>query len=67
MVELKEDRYGEYGVPDVKRKGCKLCPVKFKLELLIDIHMFLMFEKSIQVFKQNYMVDVDGITPEEID
>ena len=49
MVELKEDRYGEYGVPDVKRKGCKLCPVKFKLELLIDLHMFLMFEKSIQV------------------
>ena len=49
MVELKEDRYGEYGVPDVKRKGCKLCPVKFKLELLIDIHMFLMFEKSIKV------------------
>ena len=49
MVELKEDRYGEYGVPDVKRKGCKLCPVKFKLELLIDIHMFLMFENRIQV------------------
>ena len=35
MVELKEDRYGEYGVPDVKRKGCKLCPVKFKLDPML--------------------------------
>ena len=48
MFRLKEERYGEYGVIEVKCKDCKLCLVKFKLELLTDIHIFQMFEK---VFK----------------
>ena len=30
-----------------KRKDCKLCPDKFRLELLRDVDMLLMFEKGI--------------------
>ena len=78
MVRLKEDRYGEYGVLEVKCKDCKLCLVKFKLELLTDIHIFQMIEKGIQVgitqaFKpcakssNKYVVDVDVIIPKETD
>lgn len=78
MVRLKEDRYGEYGVLEVKCKDCKLCLVKFKLELLTDIHIFQMFEKGIQVgitqaFKpcakssNKYVVDVDVIIPKKTD
>ena len=78
MVRLKEERYGEYGVIEVKCKDCKLSLVKFKIELLTDIHIFQMFEKGIQVritqaFKpcakssNKYMVDVDVIIPKETD
>ena len=30
-----------------KHKDCKVCPDEFRLELLTDIDMLLMFEKSI--------------------
>ena len=38
----------EYCEREVKRKDCALCPDEFRLELLRDIDMLLMFEKGIR-------------------
>ena len=38
----------EYCEHEIKRKDCTLCPDEFRLELLRDIDMLLMFEKDIR-------------------
>ena len=40
--------YSEYFEHEIKRKDCELYLDKFKLELLTDIVVFLLFEKGIQ-------------------
>ena len=38
----------EYCEHEKRRKDCELCPDEFKVELLTDIDMLLMFEKGIR-------------------
>ena len=60
-----------------KRRDCKLCPDKFRLELLRDIDMLFMFEKGIRggitqavkrCFKANnkYMKDLYNLNKKSI-
>ena len=37
----------EYCEHEKRHKGCELCPSEFRLELLTNIDMLLMFEKGI--------------------